>query len=117
MTDGATTFRQGHPFDQAHEPTDLDLAILDRLQMRLPAIGPLTLDQQESVEAYERYCEEMAAEYEAQEAAGGRTICPECGNRSVKHRSVVTLGYAGHPGAEWSDLAECERDECAYVEI
>jgi len=69
----------------------------------------------EAEAAYEQHCIESEREYEAQLAAGGRTICPQCNERSVTHRSVVTLGYAGHPGAEFSDLAECER--CDYKEI
>lgn len=97
------------------EPTDLELAIYDRLQMRFPAIGPLTREQQEEEAAYERYCEESAAEYEAQEAAGGRTICPACGERAVTHRSVITLGYAGHPGTEYSNLSDC--GNCGHKEI
>jgi predicted nucleic-acid-binding Zn-ribbon protein len=57
----------------------------------------------------------MEREYEAEQAAGGRTVCPNCGNRSVTHRSVITLGYEGHPGAEYSDFAKCER--CDYAEL
>lgn len=97
------------------EPTELDYAIADRGMMGLPLIGPLTRSQQVSVEAYEQYQEEAASEYEAQERAGGRTICPDCGERSVKHRAVYTLGYAGHPGAEQSDFAKCER--CEYTAV
>jgi len=94
---------------------ELYLAIMDRLNLSVCGFGPLTREEQEIVDAYERYNEECEAEYEAQQAAGGRTICPNCGERSVKHRSVITLGYAGHPGAEYSNLAECER--CNYREL
>lgn len=97
------------------ELTDVQWAMLDRQQFWFLPMGPLTRDQQESMEAYERYCEEMNAEYEAQDAAGGRTICPSCGQRSVTHRSVITLGHEGHPGSEYSDLAECE--SCDYKEL
>lgn len=97
------------------EPSDLDWAITARVMMGHPAIGPLTSAQQDEVDAYEAYQEESALEYEAQQAAGGRTICPQCGNRSVKHRAVCTLGYPGHPGAEFSDFASCER--CDYMEV
>jgi hypothetical protein len=69
----------------------------------------------EALVAEREYYEAMAADFEAEQAAGGRTICPQCGNRSVTHRTVVTLGYEGHPGAEYSDLASCER--CDYREL
>lgn len=98
-----------------NEPSELDLAILDRLQMGFPPIGPLTREQQENEDSYLRYHEEMEAEYQAQQAAGGRTICPSCGQRAVKHSSVVTLGYAGHPGAEYSDYGHCEN--CGHKEL
>jgi hypothetical protein len=97
------------------EPSDLELAIVDRIQLNVCPFGPLTLEQHEAVESYEQYMQESYAEHLAEEAAGGRTICQQCGNRSVTHRSVVTLGYAGHPGAEYSDLGSCE--ECGFVEL
>lgn len=97
------------------EPTDLDLAIIDRRALGLVGFGPLTKEEAESEAAYERYMAEEMAEFEAQQAAGGRTVCPKCGERSVTHRSVCTLGYPGHPGAEFSDLAECE--VCDYKEL
>lgn len=91
---------------------DLEWAIAERAMMNLPLVGPLTKEQQEGVDAYEAYHAEEAQEHEAREASGGRTICPVCGHRSVTHRSVITLGHVGHPGAEYSDLASCER--CPY---
>jgi ribosomal protein L32 len=100
-----------------YEPTDLEWAIASRGMMALPAIGPLTLEQEKGVEAYDRYHEEQEEEYRLQEAAGGRTVCPGCGHRSVRHRLVYTLGYAGHPGAEQSDYEACERDECSYAAV
>lgn len=98
-----------------YEPSDLDYAIAARGMLNVCLFGPLTLAEQESVESYERHMEEAALEHEAEQAAGGRSICPECGNRSVTHRSVLTLGYVGHPGSEYSSLAECEN--CDYREI
>jgi len=95
--------------------SELDYAIASRLMLNVVAIGPLTLDEHESVEAYERHQLEAAEEDEAEQRAGGRTICPACGERSVTHRAVYTLGYEGHPGAELSDLASCER--CEYREV
>lgn len=64
-----------------------------------------------------RYHEEMEVEHLAQLAAGGRTICPNCGERSVRGRDVYTLGYAGHPGAEISVYECCERDNCDYASL
>lgn len=100
-----------------YEPTELEEAIMCRVMMGQPPVGPLTLAQVEEEEAYTRYYEEMEREQEAQDAAGGRTICPECGHRSVTHRGVVTLGYRGHPGAEESTLYKCEREGCDYAEL
>lgn len=100
-----------------HEPSDLDWAVADRLGMGLPAIGPLTLKETEGVAAYEQYMEESAREYEEQERAGGRTICPKCGNRSVKHSTVCTYGYPGHPGADYSDYGVCETEGCDHKEL
>lgn len=97
------------------EPTELEWAIMDRTNHALPAVGPLTAEQQQQLDAYERYQDESAAEYEAEQAAGGRTICDQCGERSVVHRTVCTLGYVGHPGADYSDLATCER--CGWEDL
>ena len=96
-------------------PDDLDCAMYERIQFRFPPVGPLTREQTAEEEAYTRYQEESEREYKAEQAAGGRTICPECGHRSVTHRTVVTYGYAGHPGADYSDLAKCER--CDYMDV
>lgn len=95
--------------------TELDWMMLDRQQHGLVPVGPLTADQQESMDAYDRYNEEQFAEHEAQEAAGGRTICEECGLRLVVHRTVCTYGYPGHPGADYSDYGRCEG--CGHEEF
>lgn len=94
------------------EPSDLEYAIAERVMLNVCPFGPLTLDEHESVRAYEQHHEESEAEYEAQHRARGRTICPQCGERSVTHRSVLTYGHASHPESEYSDLASCER--CDY---
>lgn len=96
-------------------PHDLDLAILDRRHLGVCAYGPLTRDEHDAEVAYERYCDEASAEYDAMRAAGGRTICPQCGRRTVKHGTAVTLGYEGHPGAEHSSTEECE--SCDYKDL
>lgn len=75
----------------------------------------MTVTDQERQDAYDAHCLAQEQDYAEEQAAGGRTICPQCGKRSVTHRSVVTLGYAGHPGAEYSDLAKCE--SCDYREV
>ena len=98
-----------------YEPTDLDIAIAERGMLGVCQFGPLTRDEHEAVKAYERHMHDSEAEYEAQQAAGGRIVCPNCGERSVKHRSVLTYGHAAHPEAEYSVLAECER--CDYREL
>ena len=70
-------------------------------------IGPLTHQQAASWSSWERYQAECQAEYKARMEAGGKSVCPECKQRTVKHRDVCTIGYPGHPGAEWSDFSEC----------
>jgi hypothetical protein len=100
------------------EPTDLELALWERdANLGWGFAGPLTREQAEAEAAYERYCIEREEEHEAQERAGGRTICPACGNRSVRHSSVCTLGYPGHPGAEFSGYARCETPGCGYADL
>lgn len=94
---------------------ELELAIAARCMLNLVPFGPLTADEADAEERYLRYCEERETDYQEELAAGGRTVCPQCGHRSVTHRSVVTYGYEGHPGADYSDLASCER--CDYKEI
>jgi predicted nucleic-acid-binding Zn-ribbon protein len=63
-----------------------------------------------------RYEEDMEREFEAQEAAGDRTVCPKCGERSVVDGLVATLG-GGLPGSEYSVYYKCERDDCDYEEL
>lgn len=62
-----------------------------------------------------RYYEAMEREEDARVAAGGREICPDCGERAVKSQDVCTLGYPGHPGAEFSVYRTCEN--CDYKEL
>lgn len=97
------------------EPTDLELRMHERLCIGLVTFGPLTATEQDKKDSYYQYCAEAEAEEQARIAAGGRTICPTCGERSVKSSAVIMLGYAGHPGAEYSTMYECER--CDYREI
>ena len=94
---------------------DLYMSMEGRRQLLVCPFGPLTKIEQATVDAYEAHMVEAEKEYEAQQAAGGRTICPQCGQRSVTHSSVVTLGYAGHPGAEWSEYKQCE--SCDYKDL
>jgi hypothetical protein len=71
-----------------------------------------------SDEAYDRYCEEAAAEHKrlmkipmvkgcpAVEESGK---CEGCGKETVLYsRTSCTLGYPGHPGAEFTDFHICE---------
>jgi len=101
---------------EIREPTDWEIAVWDREGQNLP-IGPLTLEQHESEVAFAAYREEEQREYEEQMRLGGRTICPECHNRSVKHSTVCTLGYPGHPGADYSDYGKCETEGCNYKDL
>ena len=101
-----------------YEPTELELALYDRMAtLGWGYVGPLTQEQAAALASYEAYQAESEAEYEAQQRAGGRTVCPQCGNRSVKHSTVCTLGYPGHPGAEMSGYAQCLTDGCDYADL
>lgn len=97
------------------EPSELELAILDRMQMGLPAVGPLTQADQEGVDRYEQYMDKLEEEYQAARAAGGRTVCPQCGKRSVKHSTVCTYGRPGVEGSDYSDYGKCEN--CGHKEL
>lgn len=75
----------------------------------------LSFKDEDEYRAYERAMIEMQAESEAEERAGGRAICPNCGERKFKSHEAVTLGYAGHPGAEISVYRRCEN--CNHTEM
>lgn len=64
-----------------------------------------------------RYHEASFKEHQEAMAAGGRTICPQCGQRSVKDDTVCTYGYSGHPGADYSAFYECENENCDYKSL
>jgi hypothetical protein len=100
-----------------YEPTDLDLYMMERASLRVCVFGPLTRDEHEMIERYEAHMEAEERENDAYMAAGRRSICPKCGERSVRDSAVVTLGYAGHPGAEWSQMYECENSNCDYKDM
>jgi hypothetical protein len=73
-------------------------------------------------ESYERYQAEAAAEYErlrrlprvnGLEAVAENAECERCGKRVVVvyARVACTLGYPGHPGAEFTQFQVCA--DCA----
>lgn len=98
-------------------PSELELMLYERHHViGFDEIGPLTARQAEGMSSWEDYCERMVAEFDAQEAAGGRTICPDCGERSVVHATVLTYG-TGAAGSEYSGLATCERTGCGYRDL
>lgn len=69
------------------------------------------------IRPYERHCEAMEREDEARRAAGGRELCPDCGERTLVSQDVKTLGVRGrsHPGDEYSVYRTCEN--CDYKEL
>ena len=95
--------------------TEFEIMQLERVAQGQPPVGPLTRAQHEDELAYAQYMAESLAEYEARDAAGGRTICDRCGERKMVWRSVCTLGYPGHPGAEMSEYGKCEN--CGQEEL
>lgn len=102
--------------DQTDRELELELMLCERhYTTGFGAIGPLTREQVEAEAAYERHMLEMEAEEEARIAAGGREICRKCGVRAVVSSDVCTLGYPGHPGAEFSVYRKCE--SCGHGEL
>lgn len=75
----------------------------------------LTFSCEAAYREYERAMIEAQLEAEAEERAGGRSICPKCGERKFKRHEAYTLGYAGHPGAEISVYRVCEN--CDHKEM
>jgi hypothetical protein len=100
---------------QYEGPSEYDLMVMERQSMGFPAIGPLTQAQYEQQVAYDVYCEESEREHLACQAAGGRTICPMCGERQVVHTAVRTYGTPNHPESEYSDFAKC--GHCGHEEL
>lgn len=100
------------------ELTDTDLAVMDRQMLNVCPFGPLTRDEYDSVVAYEQYQMESVAEYERLEAmprCQGRPAvaenseCDSCGKVKdvVYGQTACTLGYPGHPGAEFTEFRIC----------
>ena len=97
------------------EPTDIQLAIMERGSLGLTLFGPLTQAEAEREASYVKYMEESQAEEDARVKAGGRSVCPECGERAVVSSTVLTYGHAAHPEAEYSVLLKCEN--CGWTEL
>jgi len=71
----------------------------------------------ECEESQRKHYEEIEREEELVRQHGGLHRCPKCDNFSVKKQDVCTLGYPGHPGAEFSVYSKCQREECDYAEL
>jgi hypothetical protein len=54
-----------------------------------------------------RYHEEQDREYELELKHGGKKRCDSCGKFAVEVKAVCTLGYPGHPGAEFTSYHRC----------
>jgi hypothetical protein len=68
---------------------ELSFALYDRnATIGWPYVGPLTREQSDSVDAYERYCVERDREHELEMQYGGRTRCPICDQFAVEHHIV-----------------------------
>ena len=59
----------------------------------------------------------MEREQELERQHGGLSRCPSCDQFTVKKQDVCTLGYPGHPGAEFSTYSNCTNPDCNYAEI
>lgn len=96
--DGIVDFRAGRGVVRASyrpaapepsEPSDLDIALIERHGLLgFGAVGPLTKEQHERIEAYEQYCAEAEAEHELELKHGGRERCPECNEFAVTRHVV-----------------------------
>jgi len=92
---------------------ELELAMSERVGHGLPPQGPLTQEQARDEAAYDQYLWEQEREEEMRIASGGRRLCPDCNRRSLRVRTVATLG-GGLPGSEYSELYECEIPSCGH---
>jgi hypothetical protein len=101
-----------------HEPSDIECAMYERTQMGFPVVGPLTRDQQQEENAYAKYHEDMEREYnllqawprlDRRSAVAFNSECDVCEHlRPVLYgQEACTLGYPGHPGAEWTQFRVC----------
>jgi hypothetical protein len=99
--------------------TDLDWALMERYNViGWGFIGPLTKDQQDGVDSYEEYMVEVEREFDAQDKAGGREICPGCGWRTLKFQGdVCTYGVPSNPNSEYTSLSVCEDLRCRWDSI
>lgn len=70
--------------------------------------GFVTLEDQA---AYERHMEDVEAEHEAYQKAGGKAICPKCSVRALKDKAVPTRQYGGG----WDTYYHC--DNCGYTDV
>jgi hypothetical protein len=62
-----------------------------------------------------RYHEQMEREEAEFKAAGNKRVCPDCGERKAREDVACTLGYPGHPGAEFTAILICEAYDCGKV--
>lgn len=94
-----------------NEPSDLDYAIASRVGMNLPPIGPLTLEQHEGMEAYERYHDEMARMCHVGISTGGfdpyGTSCDLEGGHDGPHEGP---DYFGVGRLRWTGGGTCMGD-------
>lgn len=76
-------------------PSDLECAMMERQSMDLVPFGPLTFGEHDQLESYHRHCAEAEAEYQREQAHGGRELCPNgCGytvNKSVVNPADPTV--------------------------
>ena len=92
-----------------HEPSALEVALNERhFLISWPYVGPLTREQTDAVDAYERYCDEREREHELEQQHGGRTRCAACDQFAVRH-------FVVEQRRDPTSVGKCEN--CGHVEF
>lgn len=94
--------------------------LLDVRALDAPALDPQFAAQgytRGNEIAHDRYMAEAENEETAREINGVGGPCEACGEYSVLEGTACTLGYPGHPGAEYSATYTCINPDCQHTEL
>lgn len=105
------------PINRLDEDQSMDMWLFLQEQHNITGYGgyrPLTERQHEDMLAYEVWLIAQDVEYAEFLAAGRRSVCPSCGERSVIESIVITYGHASGAWCERSTLYRCESESCKW---